>query len=320
MTTTTPADPRHDPTTRAPSRADYLAHALASPAAVAAKDKGAWLGLFAEGGSVHDPVGTPACAKGAHTLGGGRLVRADGQDDLARFYDCFIAPNTLHFEVHRDLVAGRRVVRDVTIHVTGPSGVPAAVPAHLVYTMADGTGAVRIERMEAFWQSADVMRTVRRAGARGVAATVLNVWHLVRSFGLAGTGAYLRGVRDRARSSVAREAVRAWVAAVDAGDADRAAASCEPGCEIDLPDGDRVSMARALSGELRGWKLDAEKILVCGWGASCSLRMRSGDRERHGVAVFDLARPSARLHGVRLYWDLSAEAQGVAREVLSPQT
>jgi len=63
-------------------------------------------------------------------------------------------------------------------------------------------------------------------------------------------------------------------------------------------------MARALAAELRGWTLEAEKILVCGWSASCSLRMRCGDRERHAVAVFDLARPAARVRGVRLYWEL----------------
>jgi hypothetical protein len=279
------------------SRAAYLAHAQASPVAVAAKDKRAWLALFAEGGFVHDPVGTPPCAKGAHTFG-----RKDGPDDLARFYDCFIAPNAIRFEVQRDLVSGRSVVRDVTLHVTGPSGVPTAVPAHLVYTMAEGPAPLRIARMEAFWQSADVMRTVRRAGARGVAATALNLWQLARSFGLAGARAYLRGVRDRARSSSTREAVRAWVAAVDAGDADRAAALGEAACEVELGD-ERLSIPRAIDTELRGWRVEADKVLVCGWAASCSLRMRSGDRERHAVAVFELARPSARFRAIRLYWD-----------------
>jgi ketosteroid isomerase-like protein len=296
---TTTANARPDTTTRPPSRAAFLAHAHASPAAVAAKDKNAWLALFADGGCVLDPVGTPACCKGARTFG-----RADGPDDLARFYDCFIAPNTIRFEVHRDLVADRSVVRDVTLHVTGPAGVPTAVPAHLVYTMADGPGAVRIARMEAFWQSADVMRTVRRAGLRGVAATMLNLGQLARSFGLAGARAYLRGVRDRVRSSVARDAVRAWVDAVDAADAERAAALCEPACEVELPRGERASIANALRGELSGWRVKVDKILVCGWAASCSLSLRSGDHERHGVAVFELARPSARFRGIRLYWDL----------------
>jgi hypothetical protein len=296
---TTTVTRRSDPPTRLAPRAALLAHAHASPAAVAAKDKRAWLALFADGGAVHDPVGTPPCCKGAHTFG-----RADGPDDLARFYDCFIAPNAIRFEVHRDLVAGRTVVRDVTLHVTGPAGVPTAVPAHLVYTMAEGAGPVRIARMEAFWQSADVMRTVRRAGARGVAATMLSLWQLVRSFGLAGARAYLRDVRDRVRSSVARDAVRAWVDAVTAADSARAAALCDPACEIELPGGDRASMAHALAGELSGWSAKVDKILVCGWAASCSLTLRSGDRERHGVAVFDLARPSGRIRGVRLYWDL----------------
>jgi hypothetical protein len=266
---TTIATPNGAPPLRVVTRASLLAHAQASPTAVAAKDKRAWLALFADAGSVHDPVGTPACARGAHSFG-----RASGPDDLERFYDCFIAPNTIRFEVHRDLVSDRSVVRDVTLHVTGPSGVPTAVAAHLVYTMVEAAGGLRIARMEAFWQPADVMRTVRRAGARGVAATVLNLWQLARSFGLAGSRAYLRGVRDRARSSVARDAVRAWIGALAASDEERA-----------------------------GWEVEADKILVCGWAASCSLHARSGDRERHGVAVFELARPSASIHRARLYWD-----------------
>src|SRR4051812_27753273 len=228
-TATSPADSTSD----RPSRAALLAHAHASPAAVAAKNKSAWLALFADGAAVHDPVGTPACAKGAFTIG-----RASGQDDLSRFYDCFIAPSTIRFEAHRDLVAGRTVVRDVTLHVNGLAGVPTSVPAHLIYTISDRPGPLRIARIEAYWQSADVMRTVRRAGARGVAATVINVWQLVRSFGVAGTRAYLRGVQDRVRSSVAREAVRAWAEATSTGDAQRAGALCDPSCEVELPSGE----------------------------------------------------------------------------------
>jgi len=297
MTTTATSSTMH----RIAPRTALLAHAQSSPAAVAAKDKRAWLALFADGGSVHDPVGTPVCSKGAYTFG---RPEGRGPDDLSRFYDCFIAPNAIRFEVHRDVVTGRSVVRDVTLHVTGPAGVPTAVPAHLVYTMASAPGPLKIARMEAFWQSADVMRTVRRAGARGVAATALNLWQLARAFGVAGARAYLRGVQDRARSSVAREAVRAWVGAIDAADAERAATLCDAACEIELPSGERVSIARALSGDLAGWKIEADKVLVCGWAASCSLHLRSGDRERHGVAVFELARPSARIRHVRLYWDV----------------
>jgi hypothetical protein len=187
--------------------------------------------------------------------------------------------------------------------VTGEAGVPTAVPAHLVYTMADRPGSALIVRMEAYWQSADVMRTVRSAGARGAAATVLNLWHLLRSFGVAGTRAYLRGVSDRVRSSVARDAVRGWVEALDAGDPERAAAVCEPGCEVVLPAGDRAPLAHALSGPLAGWKAAADKILVCGWAASCSLHLRSRDQVRPAVAVFELARPAARFRAIRLYWD-----------------
>jgi SnoaL-like domain len=287
------------PPARVAPRGALLAHAQASPAAVAAHDKRAWLALFADGGRVDDPVGTPTCAKGAHTLG-----REGGPDDLARFYDCFIAPNAIRFEVHRDVVTASAVARDVTIHVRGPTGVPTAVSAHLVYTMTGDPGAVRIARMEAFWQSADVMRMVRRAGVRGVAAMVLNGWQLAGHLGLSGSRAYLRGVQDRVRSSRARDVVRALTEAIDAGDHARAKAVCEPGCEVWLPEGVRSPLDRALAVDLEGCQLEVDKILACGWAATCSLRLRSPDRERAGIAVFELTRSSAKVRAIRLYWDV----------------
>lgn len=296
MTTSSTSTPL--PTPLAP-RAVLLAHAQASPTAVAAHDRGAWLALFADGGRVDDPVGTPACCKGAHTF-----ARTGGVDDLTRFYDCFIAPNAIRFEVHGDFVTGSAVARDVTIHVRGPTGVPTAVPAHLIYTMAGGSGGVRIARMEAFWQAADVMRTVRRAGVRGVAAMMLNGWQLARSFGFAGARAYLRGVQDRVRSTVAREKVRALTAALDAGDHAGVMALCEAGCDVSLPDGARKPLARALEVDLAGCRLEVDKVLACGWNATCSIRLRSADRQRQGLAVFELTRSSARIRAVRLYWEL----------------
>jgi hypothetical protein len=194
----------------------------------------------------------------------------------------------------------------VTIHVRGPTGVSTAVRAHLIYTMTGRPGAVRIARMEAFWQAADVMRTVRGAGVRGLAAMALNGWQLVRSLGLTGARAYLRGVQDRVRSSVARDTVRALTDALDAGDHARAIALCEPGCEVSFPDGARLALARALEVELAGGRLEVDKVLACGWAATCSIRLQSRDRERQGIAVFELTRRSGRVRAIRLYWDVDA--------------
>jgi hypothetical protein len=91
--------------------------------------------------------------------------------------------------------------------------------------------------------------------------------------------------------------------AVAAADAERAASVCDPACEVELPDGGRATIADAFAGPLAGFSAKADKVLVCGWAASCSLILRAGERERRAVAVFELARPSARVRGVRLYWD-----------------
>ncbi len=133
---------------------------------------------------------------------------------------------------------------------------------------------------------------------------LINVWQLARHLGLGGARAYLRGVQDRVRSSRAREIVSTLTQAIDAGDVARAKEICEPRCEVSLPDGRRVALDGAIETELRGCRLEVDKILACGWATTCSLRLRWPDRERAGVAVFELTRASAKVRAIRLYWDL----------------
>ena len=80
------------------SKDQMLAVVNASPAAVAAHDKSQWLGLFSRQGIVEDPVGSAA-----HV----RKAGLQAVDPLDPFYETFIAPNDIRFEVERDLVCGR---------------------------------------------------------------------------------------------------------------------------------------------------------------------------------------------------------------------
>src|SRR5690606_33906741 len=95
-----------------PTAVDLLTAVQASPRAVAAHDKDTWVSLFAPGAAVNDPVGsTPHVGPAA----------------ISRFYDTFIAPNTIAFHVDRDLVAGRTVVRDLSIETTMSTGATVLV-------------------------------------------------------------------------------------------------------------------------------------------------------------------------------------------------
>ena len=77
----------------APTVAELLAAVGRSPAAVAVHDRAAWVGLFSDGARVNDPVGSRP-----HV----------GRAAIEKFYDTFIAPNTITFHVN----AGRGL-RDV---------------------------------------------------------------------------------------------------------------------------------------------------------------------------------------------------------------
>ena len=81
------------------TRHESLVAVGGSPAAVAAHDKEGWLSLFTPSAVVNDPVGS---------------APHRGPAQLSRFYDTFIAPNTIGFQVNHDVVCGASVLRDVT--------------------------------------------------------------------------------------------------------------------------------------------------------------------------------------------------------------
>src|ERR1700756_4358597 len=94
------------------SAGELLAPVEASPRAVAAHERDAWVGLFAPGARVCDPVGSRP-----HT----------GRAAIERFYDTFIGPNDIVFRVERDVVCGMTVWRDLGIETTMSTGVTLRV-------------------------------------------------------------------------------------------------------------------------------------------------------------------------------------------------
>lgn len=168
-----------------PTTDALLAAVLASPRAVAAHDKAAWVGLFAADAEVNDPVGSRP-----HV----------GPAAIACFYDTFIAPNGIAFDVERDVVGGRSVVRDLHIATTMSTGATVRVPMHLRYDLADIDGTWKIVRLAAHWEfTAMVARLLLRTGLPGVAASLKLGPQLVTNQGLSGTAGLLRAVRSVGR-------------------------------------------------------------------------------------------------------------------------
>jgi len=114
-----------------------------SQAAVAAKDRGAWLALFAPDAVVEDPIGpSPLDPKG---------TGHHGAAAIAAFYDTVIAPaERIIFEIERSYLCGDEVADVGVIRTTLPGGRQTAV-VHGVFTYrSDGAG--KLAALRAFWE------------------------------------------------------------------------------------------------------------------------------------------------------------------------
>jgi len=159
---------------------DLLAVARTSPVCVGAHDKDRWISLFADGYAIEDPVGS-------------RPVRDDG---INAFWDCFIAPNDIRFEVHHEFVAGNVVVRDVTISTTMQTGVTVTTPAHLHYTVG---ADLKILRMAAHWEPAPVFAQLLKPRGREVKSLATMSARMLRHLGIGGTTEFALAVRSVGR-------------------------------------------------------------------------------------------------------------------------
>jgi steroid delta-isomerase len=114
-----------------------------SQAAVRAKDRAAWLSLFAADAVVEDPIG-PSPFNPAGT--GHR-----GLDAIGAFYDNVIAPTELiTFEIEHSYLCGNEVA-DVGVIRTVLPGSKQVVVVNGVYTYRSN-GAGKLAALRAFWE------------------------------------------------------------------------------------------------------------------------------------------------------------------------
>ncbi len=114
-----------------------------SQAAVTAKNRTAWLSLFAPDAVVQDPIGpSPFDPDGT----GHRGLQA-----IAAFYDAVIAPNeSITFEIESSYLCGDEVA-DVGVIRTVLAGGQHVAVVHGVYTYRSN-GAGQLAALRAFWE------------------------------------------------------------------------------------------------------------------------------------------------------------------------
>ncbi|WP_067659869.1 nuclear transport factor 2 family protein [Nocardia harenae] len=240
------------------ARDDLLAAVLASPAAVAAKDRAGWLALFTPEAVVEDPVGSRP-----HV----------GLAAIGRFHDTFIAPNTITFQPDADIVTGRTVLRDLAITIRMATGATVRVPMHLRYDLVWREDSWRIAQLAAHWEFAPMVRQLLGTGLPGLGAGTLLGGQLLRHLGPGGALGMLgavRGVGGRGRA----RAERVLRAAADGAVAELA------GVALELPTG------RVRPGEFAAYLRGATVSKVLAAGRTVTASVRLGDRPAVAIAEF----------------------------------
>jgi steroid delta-isomerase len=108
---------------------------------VKAKDKTAWLALFADDAVIEDPVGvSPLDPSGQ----GHR-----GKDAIARFWDTVIAPGDVDMRVRESYASGNECANVVSLVNRMPGGVEIGTDCVIVYRVDEGG---RIVSLRAYWE------------------------------------------------------------------------------------------------------------------------------------------------------------------------
>ena len=114
-----------------------------SQAAVAAKDRSAWLALFADDAVVQDPIGPSPLDPG----GAGHR----GAAAIAAFYDTVIATaERITFEIESSYLCGHEVADVGVIRTVLPGGRQVAVVRGVYTYRSNGDG--KLAALRAFWE------------------------------------------------------------------------------------------------------------------------------------------------------------------------
>lgn len=238
------------------SDAQKLAFVTQSPVLCAAHDRAGWVGLFARDGQINDPVGSRP---------------HEGRQAIEKFYDTFIAPNQIAFDVEHDIVSGMSVMRDLTLTSTMATGLAIPVPMHLRYDLVQDNGTLKIHRLYAHWEL-PVLLLKQLGSVMGWITAMQLTPSLLRHQGFGGLMGFMRGLFGRGRAG--RKAAEAFLAAASRGDP--------------------ASAALLSQTDLRGvrWR----KVLAA--GDYVTVTVEAGTRR--GVARFAFARSAREISGVEL--------------------
>ncbi|CAA0098274.1 Uncharacterised protein [Halioglobus japonicus] len=278
-----------------------LAFVERSPNAVAAHDKDAWLSLFATYNLVEDPVGAAPHIGGVFDRRTG--YRSNGR--LSRFYDTFIAPNIIRFEVARDIVCGLHVVRDLTIEITMSAQVVVRVPVHLLYELTIEAGELKILRLAAHWELWPMLQQQFAQGWAFLGVGGASAGRMIRHQGAVGMAGFMRALSSVGAAGKAQAGRFAQY--FNAGNVAAAQALFSASdISIGFPHAQRclgIADCVAQGGELR-----FSKLLAAGNMVSATVEYNGPYGHHRGVVFFELQTRGLRIAALNFYWSAAAQA------------
>lgn len=279
-----------------PNAEQLLAVVEQSPAAVAIHDKVAWMAIFADYHVVEDPVGSSPHIGGVYD--GKTGYRGHGA--LSRFYDTFIEPNNIRFEVAKDYVCGNHVVRDLTIHITMSDKVQVQTPMHLLYELAEENGDWKIQRLAAHWELIPMLKQLFGKGLSALPVMAGLTVRMTKYQGLSGMLGFSKAALSVGKK--AKQTVKDFAAAYNARDlAGLMAVVAHDNPMICWPYPEKaVSPSRLFDiaeGELRF----SNKMLAAGNMISVSGTLSKNGEESELVALFEFNKKTGKIASLKLY-------------------
>jgi hypothetical protein len=277
----TPEPQREHIVARALKARELLNVVERSPEHVASHDRARWLGLFSDVAYIEDPVGSPPARKDTGTL--------------ARFWDTFIAPHDIRFEIRRDHFIGRDVFRDAIIHTRIGDKIQIDVPAYLLYQLDD---AMQVKRMAAHWQLGTLSLGALKLGPRAWVAMTLLFARMVGTLGPGWVGGYLSSLWR----GIGRRGVRiaaALAQAIAARDDAAARALFSDDATVQLGDKE-VAATRLMSLFADGAQLTVTAPVVAGWTVSFRFVM-SGNTPSEGLGLIEIVPGTRKIQRARLF-------------------
>jgi len=264
-----------------------------SPRAVKAQDKTAWINIFAKQYHVEDPVGSKL------------KVSPEGETDplapLSRFYDTFMAPNEIEFDVTRDLVCGNHVMRDLTLHVKMAGKLDSFVPMHLLYELVEEEGRYKVARLEAHWEFEATNKAVLSNGLSALPIMLGMTKRMIKHLGWRGMLAF--GASSKTVGEAGKRQVHAFFDAFAKRDLTALLGLMERDtAAVHFPYGQTPLHVERLLESVEG-TLTLSKVLAAGNRITASIRIEAREAElgREGIVLFEVNPKTLKLREIFFY-------------------